>query len=63
MRLLSAVRTRFQHPTYVDHLYRARCECGWTGPVREDEWDAQDDRGAHWQCIKQAAFFGKDAGQ
>lgn len=43
------IRQLARHPSHVDYLYRARCECGWVGPVREFEMDADDDRGAHWR--------------
>ena len=50
MKLRTKVANRYRHPIHVDELYRARCECGWVGPVREWQLDVDADRAAHWKA-------------
>lgn len=51
MRLRNRIRTRLGHYSTIDRLHRARCDCGWVGPVRECSVIADEDRSDH---IRQA---------
>jgi hypothetical protein len=34
-------------PVRIGQRWRARCACGWEGPLRDDKRDADDDALAH----------------
>ena len=55
MKLRTKIANRFRHPIHVDQLYRARCECGWRGPVREWQIDADEDCYSHWHATGSAS--------